>query len=137
MEKPTNPPVNAIAVTSGKHLSNASAQAATIAQLRLLIPKLRSACNQPAIDPNGDEFRFALAAWAEILADIPPEHLNTAYVEAMRAHASSFPLTAGEVYAAWDKSAVAGQLRAQRAMTKYQQQEAKRCERQKALSSAT
>ena len=50
----------------------------------------------------GDEFKFAIAAWTEVLEGFVPEkRLNDCYLHARRYRNSTFPLDASELCAAW------------------------------------
>lgn len=67
----------------------------------MLIIKSRACSNLDALSPQSPEMTLAVASWAEVLEDVPSEHLNDCYKTAMKRHATSFPLSAGEIASVW------------------------------------
>ncbi len=61
---------------------------------------------------TGDEFKFAIAAWTEVLEGFVPEkRLNDCYLRARRYRNSTFPLDASELCAAWTEISEAARAR--------------------------
>ena len=68
----------------------------------MIIVKARAACNLDPLDPNGATMRAQVQVWSEVLETVPIEHLNESYLDAIRAHSTSFPLGVGEIVAAYE-----------------------------------
>lgn len=66
-----------------------------------IIAKARAG-SQPQL--VGDEFKFAIATWTELLEGFVPEsRLNDCYLHARRSRKSTFPLDPSELCAAWQE----------------------------------
>lgn len=69
--------------------------------LEQLITKSLAACLRD--QPDDAAWAATVAAWAEILADVPADQLQACYLAAwaLPEHKPGFPVTADEVLAAW------------------------------------
>ena len=93
--------------TSSKHGALISPEQSRTAReqryrdISTLIQKARAACNQDTLDLNGAVMKLQTTVWAEALADVPSRFLNDCYLEAVKAHNTSFPLGVGEIANVW------------------------------------